>query len=92
MQWHHFIPNKPATGAGTDFQDLDGAPTYKWLVPLTDCGVTATVDSTDATNVFTKYDLFLNSNRKVFKKKWAVGSSWMIDQRIRSFENQFKSC
>lgn len=51
---------KPMTDAA--YVDGDNAQTYRWLVPLTECGVVSSLDSTDATNVFTKYDLYLNSN------------------------------
>jgi hypothetical protein len=54
---------KPSTAAGT--VDGDGTQTYQWLVPLTECGVVASQDTTDPANVFTKYDLYLNSNSGV---------------------------
>ena len=60
------ISNKPST-SGT-IQDAAGDQTYQWTVPFNECGVTASLDSTDSNNIFTKYDLYLNSNRKVFKK------------------------
>ena len=60
-----FIPKKPSTAATT--VDSDNAQTYQWLVPLNECGVVASVDNTDAANVFTKYDLYLNANRIVSK-------------------------
>jgi len=60
-----FIPNKPSTAAGT--VDSDGTQTYQWVVPLNECGVVASVDNTDPTKVFTKYDLYLNANRIVSK-------------------------
>ena len=60
-----FIPKKPSTAATT--VDSDNTQTYQWLVPLTECGVVASVDNTDPANVFTKYDLYLNANRNVSK-------------------------
>ena len=67
------MPNKPVTGAGTDFEDTDGEQTYRWLVPFNECGLTATLDSTDPNNIFTKYDLYLNSNRKISQDKFLMG-------------------
>ena len=69
-----FIPNKPSTAAAV--VDSDNAQTYQWVVPLTDCGVVASVDNTDPTNVFTKYDLYLNPNRNV--------SKILVDLRLNS--------
>ena len=63
------MPHKPSTGAGADYEDSNGDQTYRWLVPFDECGVTATLDNTDVNNVFTKYDLYLNANREVFKMK-----------------------
>ena len=59
------MPKKPSTATTT--VDSDGTQTYQWLVPLNECGVTASLDSTDPNNIFTKYDLYLNSNRNVSK-------------------------
>ena len=64
-----YMPNKPTTDATTEYEDSNGAQTYRWLVPFDECGVTATLDNTDVNNVFTKYDLYLNANREVFKMK-----------------------
>ena len=82
-----FIPNKPSTAAGT--VDGDGTQTYQWLVPLNECGVVASQDTTDPANVnnfvnFTKYDLYWNSNRKVLKKISSVFFN-RIGERMRSF-------
>jgi len=44
---------KPATGT-----DLDGAATYEWVVPFSNCAIAAAVFDTD----HYKYELFFNSN------------------------------
>ena len=44
--------------------DSDNAQTYQWLVPFDECEVTSYYDTVAK---YHKYDLFFNSNRKVFK-------------------------
>ena len=84
LSYNNFMPKKPSTATTT--VDSDGTQTYQWLVPLNECGVTASLDSTDPNNIFTKYDLYLNSNRNVSKNNlfWlAIVISSMIGQRMR---------
>ena len=67
------MPNKPTTDSTAAFEDSNGDQTYRWLVPFDECGVTATLDSTDPNNIFTKYDLYLNSNRKISQDEFIIG-------------------
>ena len=44
--------------------DSNNAQSYQWLVPFDECEVTSYYDTVGK---YHKYDLFFNSNRKVFK-------------------------